>query len=273
MKLKQSAWEKAKKITSFFEGWLSGSFDGQFLSYGYLQWNFGQGTLQPLFNRLFTEFPQVAEDNLPDGGMWLQAALQEGRENEWTLEIQDRSYCILDPWLSALQNLYWTPEWQQIMDDAAQWYIDRAIGICEAFGLTTDRAFALAFDIAVQNGGLDYYEMVETEYLDKLISWAEVAALKSNPMWQSDVRARKTAIVYNCNMGRGWPEDVVFDDQSAFEDDAPQEQPDELTAAMEVLNGQIEIEPAYWLENARPGKQCEGEYVAAILIRMAERLS
>jgi hypothetical protein len=49
---------KALTITSFFEGWLAGNFDGQGMSYGYLQWNFGSGTLQPLFLRLFNEFPE-----------------------------------------------------------------------------------------------------------------------------------------------------------------------------------------------------------------------
>lgn len=38
---------------------LSGNFDGQGISYGLLQWNFGQGTLQPLLISMNTNHKEV----------------------------------------------------------------------------------------------------------------------------------------------------------------------------------------------------------------------
>ena len=39
---------------------LTGNFDGQGVSFGALQWNFGQGTLQPLLQEMFNSHREIA---------------------------------------------------------------------------------------------------------------------------------------------------------------------------------------------------------------------
>src|SRR5262245_6138993 len=55
---------KALRITSTFEtgkpggfGGLTGNFDGQGLSFGLMNWNFGTGSLQPLLKEFLSKHP------------------------------------------------------------------------------------------------------------------------------------------------------------------------------------------------------------------------
>jgi hypothetical protein len=215
MQIKQEVWTKAVKITGLFEGILAGNFDGMYLSFGYLQWNFGSGTLQPLFNRLFKEFPQVAAKMLPKGGIDLKQALLSGKEKQWALSIQAKN-TITSEWSGSLKSLYNTKEFQTIMSDASVWYRNKAISLCNQYNLKTDRAFCLFFDIAVQLGSIKQLTIPATDYISKLKYIANRAALMAVKKWQSDVKARKLAIVMGKNMGRGWDVSIKFDDKNAF---------------------------------------------------------
>lgn len=247
MKIKQSVIRKAIEITSWYEGGytaLAGNTDGQFLSMGFLCWNFGQGTLQPLLERLFDEYPKVAADNLIAKGIWLHEALTMGYEREWAMQIQENNI-IMDIWKVAFVNLCNTPEFRKIQDDAAQPYLDRAEIMCKDWQLETDRSFCLAFDICVQNGGLKYYPMAETNYLDKLRSWVEVAVARSDDRWKPVVRQRKEAILNGSGIVYGEHRMYDFDDLSMYEEEAKpinwQEEYDklriELVTKYNALNG------------------------------------
>lgn len=252
MKLKQSALDKAFAVTSYFEGGytaIAGNSDGQGLSLGFLQWNFGQGTLQSLLLRVFNEFSQLTE-LMPENGKWLLGSLNNGWIMDWAAQIQDNNK-VVGPWRDALYNLCCTPEFQKIQQDAAQEYVDYAVNMCNQFGLTTDRAFALMFDIAVQCGPMNGYDLAEPTYIEKLAAVANAAANKCNPRWQDDVRNRKLAIVYGQNMGRGWA-GVEFNDYQAFEDEtAPHPEPvQELPAQKDwktVLTEKLD-EPDKWIK-------------------------
>ncbi|MBI5874898.1 MAG: peptidoglycan-binding protein, partial [Deltaproteobacteria bacterium] len=50
------AFETGAAIPDCFAG-LSGDFDGQGMSFGVVQWNFGQNSLQPLFKDMFANYP------------------------------------------------------------------------------------------------------------------------------------------------------------------------------------------------------------------------
>lgn len=232
MKLKQTALDKAFAVTSYYEGGycgIAGNTDGQGLSLGFLQWNFGQGTLQPLLLRVFNEHPQLT-NLMPENGKWLLDALQNGWIMDWALQIQDNNQ-VIDPWYTALYNLCCTPEFQKIQQDAAKEYVNYAINMCNGFGLTTDRAFALMFDIAVQCGPINGYELAEPTYAEKLEAVANAAVRKCNPQWQDDVGKRKLAIVHGVDFGRGWA-DIEFDDETAFEE--------EQNATVELINAQLD---------------------------------
>lgn len=253
MILKKSVWQKAIKITGYFEGsgytTITGNFDGQGISIGFLQWNARQGTLQPLIQIFLNEYSNVAIHVFGDAKQQLQDALNNDFL-QFAISINDSKNNIIEPWYSMFYAMCSTPEFQQIQDDAAAWYKNKAISMCEQWNLTTDRAFCLAFDIAVQCGGLAYYDMIETEYIERLKSWAEVAALRANQRWADDVRKRKYAIVYGCDQGRGWPDDVQFDDESAFEEENQTEQEAVIMTVDEAIQVLAEKgiinTPEYW---------------------------
>jgi len=244
VKPKQSTLDKAFAVTPYYEGGynaIAGHNDGQWLSLGLIQYNLGQGTLQPLFYRLFNEYPQIAEDTLPEGGKWLKNALDNGWIEQWALDIQEYNsdteahYKVIDPWYTALYNLCNTEEFRQIQRDASQKYVDAAIRLCSEFNIYTDRAFCLFFDIAVQKG--EYYQgyaLIETDYFEKLVAISNYAADTSNESAKLDVRIRKLSITNGRDMSadlgmdqyhlKGWCS-VEFDDQSAFEEETQQSEP------------------------------------------------
>lgn len=103
------------------------------------------------------------------------------------------------------------------MSDAAAWYRNKAISLCNQYNLKTDRAFCLFFDIVVQLGSLKQLTIPNTNLIGKLKFVANQAILMAAKKWQADVRARKMAIVLGKNMGRGWDNSIKFnDDENAF---------------------------------------------------------
>ena len=192
--IKKDIWKKAVMVTNGFENGLNsngygscvGDFDSQKLSLGIISWCFGQNTLQPLFFKLFNNFPQVAANILPNGGKDLLNALNNRTEKQWALTIQNSKFEILDPWKTAFINLGNTPEFQGIQDQAMKYYRDLAIQFCQKYKLTTDKAFCLFFDIAVQNGSIKSFTITATDYMEKLKSIAVAVSKQSNSQFQAD---------------------------------------------------------------------------------------
>jgi hypothetical protein len=238
--LKQSVWEKAKLITSTFEGgYPTGNFDGQYLSMGTFQHNLGQKTLQPILHRVFDTY---------GADKWGLQELHQAVLNDnidFYKQLSGYGTCLVEPWKTRLNELNNSEEFKKIYDEYCGYYRDKAISVCESFGITTDRAFCLALDICVQNGSLSYYEMTETEYIDRLKSWAETAIFKTNKQWKNDVRARKMAILYGCDQGRGWA-DVEFDDLSMYEDENIEKKEDEDIMTREQIRAELLIPDASW---------------------------
>lgn len=239
MQLRQEVWKKAKEITHIFEGGqATGNFDGQYLSMGVLQWNLGQGTLQPILKEVFETYG-AKNWGLQD---LYQAILDDSKD--FYAQINNYGTRLIEPWQTRLNELNNSEEFQDISDKYCTHYKNKAIEICESFGITTDRAFCLAFDIAVQCGSLERYEMVETEYFDRLTSMAEVTALKCGK-WADDVRKRKMAIVRGCDQGRGWA-GVEFDDKSMYEEENIKKKEDEDIMTREQIRAELLIPDASW---------------------------
>lgn len=269
LKLKQSTLDKAFAVTSFFEGGycaISGNFDGQGLSVGFLQWNFGQGTLQPLFIRLFNEFPDIADVTLPEGGKWLKDAIENNYVMQWVKEIQVNNR-VVDPWKSALYKLCQTEPFIQIQKDAAETYVNYAINMCNGFNLITDRAYSLMFDIAVQCGPISSYDLAEPTYIEKLQAVADAAIRKCSLLWQDDVRKRKYAIINGKDMGRGWAK-VEFDDQAAFETEEKEPDTPQIVKSINILNScEVITDTSYWVENCVSGGTIDGAYMQILINR------
>jgi hypothetical protein len=136
---------------------VAGDFDGQGISFGALQWNLGQGSLQPLLSEMFEQHPAVCRDIFHEHVEVVTALGDSTREEQiaFARSIQNRAnYRVNEPWRGMLRQLGRTSEFQQIQAGHAKKIHDKAIAMCREYGLTTERGVALMFDICVQNGSI-----------------------------------------------------------------------------------------------------------------------
>lgn len=202
-KIKEDLKEKLLKLVSLFEvsgnwGRVAGNFDGQILSYGPLQWNIGQGTLQKL---LMTIKKDTLEKHL---GKDFVNALYEGKIKDFILKNVIDGVNVKPEWITRFSNLSKEKETIEAFKRAAENYFKRAQLLCEALNFKTERAMALCFDIAVQNGAPrrdhinEYNKRIKNanprEEWERLKVLAYVVADLANPRWRNDVLSRKLSI-------------------------------------------------------------------------------
>jgi hypothetical protein len=208
---------------------ISGDFDGQGISFGALQWNFGQGSLQPLLTEMNDARPDIMQvvfgDNMAVVVQVLTSSLQD--QMAWARSIQDpHGSRIHEPWLGQFRALGRRPEFQDIEVRHAAALHQQAEALCQRFGLGSQRGVALMFDIKVQNGSinavveaqirLDFSRLPASLQGDDL----EVARLRSiatrraeaaAPRWVKDVRDRKLTIANGSGTVHGVPYDLAND--------------------------------------------------------------
>lgn len=192
---------------------LSGDFDGQGISFGALQWNFGQGSLQPLLNTMNDKHSEVMQAVFGQHLGTLQNVLVSPWDEQmtWARSVQDLdSFVLHEPWDSVFKKLGSQKAYQQIQVDTARGLYDAAVNLARGYGLGSERAIALMFDIKVQNGSIsdlteqqirdDFDALPETEgETARLCIIANRRSEASNPRWVEDVRSRKLTIA----TGRG----------------------------------------------------------------------
>ena len=195
-----------------------GDFDGQGMSFGALQWNLGQGTLQPLLKKMLDNHLDIvtkifgANTNLlrsvatgkASSAMAFARSIQLGRYSK-----------LVSPWDDMFNTLGLTKEFQEIEVEAASHIFDRATDMCESYGLKSKRGRALMFDICVQNGSIrdsvkreiyrGHYTGIDEVSKMRLI--ANAIADNANPSYAEDVRARKLTIAN----GKGIIHQTKFD--------------------------------------------------------------
>ncbi len=158
--------ERCLALTGAFEtsmafpdcyGGLTGDFDGQGISYGVLQWNIGQGTVQPLFADMLAAHQSVIENIFHDHLDALTNMLAAPRKAQlaWARSIQDpNSHRVFEPWKGLLEALGRTAEFQAVETAHAERIHQDALALCRSYQVSTERALALLFDICVQNGSI-----------------------------------------------------------------------------------------------------------------------
>jgi len=191
---------------------VAGNFDGQGMSFGALQWNFGQGTLQPLFAKMITEHRDIISNIFGADLNVLETAIKEGKQAALAFAntIQDSSKKnVLPAWRDKFKQLGLTAEFQEIETMGAAVYFNKAINLCTEYELWSNRGRALMFDICVQNGSIsstvktlilnDFKQLsssLSREELEvaKMRSIANRRAEAANPKFVEDVRKRKLCI-------------------------------------------------------------------------------
>uniref|UniRef100_A0A7C3WI03 Peptidoglycan-binding protein n=1 Tax=Desulfobacca acetoxidans TaxID=60893 RepID=A0A7C3WI03_9BACT len=185
---------------------LSGDFDNQGVSFGALQWNFGQQSLQPLLQELDQAYPYLFPEIFGEYLGELRQMLQEplALQLEWARSIQYGHHRVREPWRGMFKTLGRRDECQSIQLKYAQKAYAKALEWCREYEVRSERAVALMFDIRVQNGSIPGFvkEQIFWDF-QRLGSPDEVARLKiiatrraeaAHPRWVEDVRARKLTV-------------------------------------------------------------------------------
>lgn len=223
------AFENGQGFPDCFAG-LSGDFDNQGISFGVLQWNFGQESLQPLLEEMFAEHRDVMRDVFQNHVDTLEAVLDEPHDEQMAFvrSIQHPvRHTVYQPWQGMLKTLGRTPAFQAIQVRHADGLFDQALALCDEYALWSERATALMFDIKVQNGSIRRVvkTRIEAEFgelpdglsreeseVRRMRIVANLRAEASNPRWVEDVRARKLC----CANGEGTVHGVPFDVAAQF---------------------------------------------------------
>lgn len=188
-------------------GSLSGNFDGQGISYGAIQWALGQGSLAPLFQKLCTQNADVVSAVFgANAAVFAHTFTQASHADQmtWATGIQTNNQ-VQEPWKSQFKTLGTKAECQALQISMAQDRYNSALALCRTYGLVSERAVALMFDIMVQNGSISSTVQAQiesdfaalgatTDETPKLEIIARRRAAACNPKWQSDVLARKMMI-------------------------------------------------------------------------------
>jgi hypothetical protein len=203
---------------------VAGDFDGQGISFGALQFNVGQRTLQPLLAEMDRVHPALMEEIFHDhlGELRTMLAADLGAQLAFARAIQDPQFRIHEPWRGMFLALGRAPECHTLQLEQAARTVEHAKRLCERFGVSSPRALALMFDILVQNGSINAAVTAQIEddirrldpALDpqaqeheRLRSIANRRAEAANPRWVEDVRARKLCIAN----GRGRVHGTFYD--------------------------------------------------------------
>lgn len=194
---------------------ISGDFDKQGISFGVMQWNFGQGSLQPLLRDMISRHETIVKDIFGEHFDAVNIALSHGDQDRAGLmsfvrSIQDPiKHRVYEPWLGYAKALGRTDEFQRIQVEHAKDAFQRALRMCDEYELWSERGAALMFDIVTQNGSINAMTRAqilgETRLLSKTLSDddREVATMRiianrraeaSNAAWIDDVRRRKLCI-------------------------------------------------------------------------------
>lgn len=209
-------------------GAVTGDFDGQGISFSALQWNLGQGTLQPLLQEMNSAHAEVMNHVFGDGCGPLSQVLAMPRSGQltWARSIQTPQFALAEPWKSRFQALGQTAEFQAVATGQASSLFNGALALCRTLGLKSQRAAALLFDIKVQNGGIATSALTLIEHDFAALGLADPDALEAAriravanrvadsayPRYREDVRSRKLAVANGSGIVHG----VHFDLAAQF---------------------------------------------------------
>jgi len=223
------SFETGMSIPDCFSG-LSGDFDGQGISFGVLQWNFGQKSLQPLLCEMRDQHPVIMKSVFRSKCDLLLKALDLSQNEimQFARDIQHPvKHFVYQPWREMFITLGRTSEFQDIETNYAHETFDEAIRLCREYELGSERAAALMFDIKVQNGSIASKTkrsiLADFEAIDKSLPQDEFEVTRmhvvanrradaAKPEWAEDVRARKLC----CANGSGVVHGIKYDLDNQF---------------------------------------------------------
>lgn len=236
MKSYEDLREKTLGMTGFFEtsngyptcyGITSGNFDGAGLSHGVLQFNYGTGSLQPLWSYLNTNYNQMCRDIFgTDYQEWVDTLTMTNADAVfWADSISDydangEKRIIIPPWKGYFQTLGETQPSIDKQITYSQDWLPNAHKWFDTLGLYSRRGFALVWDISVQQGRLFSLNQIYQDFKlidptgktraqieeEKLRIIVNRTSFDNRPsVWSQDVYDRKIMLVNGTGDYHGTP--------------------------------------------------------------------
>jgi hypothetical protein len=220
------SFETGKQPPDCFCG-ITGDFDGQGISFGVLQWNIGQNSLQDLLKEAFDQHTAVCQDVFHEHFDTVRALGTSpiAQQLDFARSIQTRGV-VQEPWMGMLKTLGRTPEFQDVQVQHARKKYNTAVQLCAEYQLESERATALMFDIVTQNGSIgpivkaqilaDYASIPagssEASEVARMQSIANRRAAAARTEFINDVRIRKLTIAE----GTGTVHGIFYDLEETF---------------------------------------------------------
>jgi hypothetical protein len=212
----------ALKISTYFEGAksldyqaVSGDFHKMGMSFGLIQWNFGQNTLGPLLKMMLDKDPTAFKNCFGEGTDYdtLEKALKSGNQNEELKWARSAQKSNRSAWEAGFRSLGSVAAFQKIQ-------LDQAVGgthslavavIAELRGISSSlfanielRSYCAIFDLCIQQHGISK-SLKETKKKikeEKPASQNEAMqivvkerARKASKEWVSDCISRRMGIL------------------------------------------------------------------------------
>jgi hypothetical protein len=190
----QEAQEISLKISEDFEGGsysaIVGNFDGQGISWGIMQWNFGQGTLPDIMNKMIDKDNDQFKNCFPnqdDYNKMVDVVENYDNKNQmaWASSIQNKvgaHYVIESKWKNIFNSIANVLDFQQIQNDEAissnhkkterkiEWLRKQ---LPKLYKKITLRTYACLFDLSNQQGSISSAVLSDLEN-----AWAQTPPTK-----------------------------------------------------------------------------------------------
>ena len=204
--------DRCLQLTADFEGHgfglAQGNFDGAGLTWGVIGFTLAHGEIGGIVDDADAIDRALVDDAFGALAPELRRKLSLPRTERvaWgdSISLGPRKTGVAPPWSAAFRSFGEKAPVQRLQTDRARRYWRDALRIVDAYEIPGELGHALAFDIAVQNGGID---AAEAEEIGRRLAGAgaagqrqtreviaNVVAENSAARWVEDVRRRKLAI-------------------------------------------------------------------------------
>src|SRR5688572_3363344 len=157
--------ERCLGLTSTFEGHgytlAEGNFDGAGVTWGIIGFTLKGGELTKIINSAYASDPALVRDCFGDCSDTLLKVLAEPQAQQlsWADSVSSGASksTLAEPYKSGFRKLGESSVGQQLQQQHVDAdYYTPALATAKAYGLTTELGVALAFDIHVQDGGINH---------------------------------------------------------------------------------------------------------------------
>ena len=156
-----TVFERALQLTAAFEGHgfgaVEGNWDGAWLTWGIVGFTLKDGEIAKILLGVEKTDSNLLGDAFGEQTARLRAVLRAGpaTQETWANSISEGAN-VKEPWRSGFERLGNQMVVQTLqLERARSAYFVPALRTAAAFHLTSERGLALAFDIHVQDGGID----------------------------------------------------------------------------------------------------------------------